>query len=80
MVSQLGNLTAQAQANQSASTSSITQLNNQLGAISGVSIDQETTNLMSYQRAYEAAARVVTTVDALTQSVLQMGVSAPSAP
>ncbi len=51
----------------------LTQLNDQLGAISGVSIDEETTNLMSYQRAYEAAARVVTTVDALTQAVLQMG-------
>jgi flagellar hook-associated protein 1 FlgK len=55
-------------------------LNDQLGAISGVSIDEETTNLVNYQRDYEAAARVVTTVDALTQSVLQMGESAPTAP
>ncbi|MFZ3264121.1 MAG: flagellar hook-associated protein FlgK [Terriglobales bacterium] len=80
LVSQIGNLTAQAQAENSASSSSLTQLNDQLGAISGVSIDEETTNLMNYQRSYEAAARVVTTVDALTQSVLQMGVSAPTAP
>jgi len=80
LVSQVGNLTAQAQANASASTSSLTQLNDQIGSISGVSIDEETTNLMNYQRAYQAAARVVTTVDALTQSVLQMGASAPSAP
>jgi flagellar hook-associated protein 1 FlgK len=80
MVSQIGNLTSHAQADASASSSSLTQLNNQLGAISGVSIDQETTNLLSYQRAYEAAARVITTVDALTQVALQMGVSAPAAP
>lgn len=80
LVSQVGNLTSEAQANASAGTSSLTQLNDQLGSISGVSIDEETTNLMSYQRAYEAAARVVTTVDALTQSVLQMGVDAPTAP
>ena len=80
LVSQVGNLAAQAQANESASTSSLTQLNNQLGAISGVSIDEETTKLMNYQRAYEAAARMVTTVDTLTQVVLQMGASAPSAP
>jgi len=80
LVSQTGNLTAQAQAEQSASTVSLNQLNDQLGAISGVSIDEETTNLMNFQRAYEAAARVVTTVDELTQSVLQMGAAAPSAP
>lgn len=80
LVSQVGNLTSQAQSDASASSSSLTQLNDQLGSISGVSIDEETTNLMNYQRAYEAAARVVTTVDALTQSVLQMGVSAPTAP
>jgi flagellar hook-associated protein 1 FlgK len=80
LVSQVGNLTSQAEANATAGTSTLNQLNDQLGAISGVSIDEETTNLMSYQRAYEAAARVVTTVDALTQATLQMGESAPTAP
>jgi flagellar hook-associated protein 1 FlgK len=80
LVAQVGNLTGKAQAEASASSSSLTQLNDQLGAISGVSIDEETTNLISYQRSYEAAARVVTTVDALTQVVLQMGASAQSAP
>jgi flagellar hook-associated protein 1 FlgK len=80
LVSSTGNLTSQAQAEVNASTVSLNQLNDQRGAISGVSIDEETTNLMNYQRAYEAAARIVTTVDELTQSVLQMGASAPTAP
>ncbi len=80
LVDQVGNLTSQAQTQVSATTTTLNQLNNQLGAISGVSIDEETTNLMNYQRAYEAAARVISTVDDLTQSVLQMGASAPSAP
>jgi flagellar hook-associated protein 1 FlgK len=80
LVSQVGNLTAQAQSESTASASSLTQLNDQRGAISGVSIDEESTNLISYQRSYEAAARVITTMDVLTQSVLQMGASAPSAP
>ncbi|MFZ0479802.1 MAG: flagellar hook-associated protein FlgK [Terriglobales bacterium] len=78
LVSQVGNLTSQAESNASAGTSSLTQLNDQLGAISGVSIDEETTNLMNYQNAYQAAARVVSTVDELTQTVLQMGASAAS--
>ena len=80
LVSLTGNLTSQAQSEVNASTVSLNQLNDQLGSISGVSIDEETTNLLSYQRAYEAAARIVTTVDELTQSVLQMGASAPTAP
>jgi flagellar hook-associated protein 1 FlgK len=80
LVSLTGNLTAQAQAEAAASTSSLNQLNDQLGAVSGVNLDEETTNLMNYQRAYEAAARVVTTVDELTQSVLDMGSGVTAAP
>jgi flagellar hook-associated protein 1 FlgK len=80
LVAQSGSLTAQAQAEVTASTGSLNQLNNQLGAVSGVNLDEETTNLMNYQRAYEAAARVVTTVDELTQSVLDMGSGVTGAP
>jgi len=80
LVSQTGNLTAQAQADVTASTSSLNQLNSQLGAESGVNLDEETTNLMNYQLAYQAAARVVSTVDSLTQSVLDMGSGVTAAP
>jgi flagellar hook-associated protein 1 len=80
LVSQTGNLTDQAQAEVTASTASLNQLNDQLGSVSGVNLDEETTNLMNYQRAYEAAARVVTTVDELTQSVLDMGSGVTAAP
>ena len=73
MVSQSGTLAAQAQAEVTASTTSINQLNDQLGAISGVSINEETTNLLNYQNAFSAAARVVSTVDQLTQTLLSMG-------
>lgn len=80
LVSQTGNLTSQANAEVTASTANLNQLNNQLGSITGVNVDEETTNLMNYQRAYEAAARVVTTVDELTQSVLDMGSGVTAAP
>lgn len=37
---------------------------------SGVSLDEEATNLIKYQRAYQAAARVVTTVDDMLDRVI----------
>ncbi len=80
LVAQTGNLTSQANAEVTASTANLNQLNNQLGSISGVNVDEETTNLMNYQRAYEAAARVVSTVDELTQSILDMGSGVTAAP
>ncbi|HTZ44591.1 MAG TPA: flagellar hook-associated protein FlgK [Jatrophihabitans sp.] len=41
-------------------TDSVDQL---VDSSSGVSIDEETTNLLTYQRAYQASSRVLTTVD-----------------
>ena len=73
LVFNVGNLTAQAQAEESASASTLNQLNDQRGGVSGVSIDEESANLLVYQRAFQAAARVVTTVDQLMQTVLTMG-------
>lgn len=80
LVAQSGNLAAQAQAEVTASTTSLNQLNDQLGAISGVSINEETANLLNYQNAFAAAARVVTTVDQMTQTVLDMGAGVTAAP
>jgi len=77
IVSQSGNLAAQAQAELDASTKSVNQLNDQLGTLSGVSINEETANLLNYQNAFTAAARVVTTVDQLTQTMLSMGAGVP---
>ncbi len=78
LVSQSGTLAAEAQAELNASTTSINQLNDQLGSISGVSINEETTNLLNYQNAFQAAARVVSTVDDLTQTVMNMGANTAS--
>ena len=38
----------------------------------GVSIDEETTNLIRFQHAYQASARVISVVDELTQTVMNM--------
>lgn len=40
--------------------------------ISGVSLDEEATHLIELQRSYEAAARMVTVVDELTKTVIDM--------
>jgi flagellar hook-associated protein 1 len=50
----------------------VNQLQNQRSSVSGVSIDEEMTNLTQYQRAYQAASEVVTVVNELFQSVIQM--------
>lgn len=73
IVAQSGNLASEAQATVTSTTTSLNQLNDQLGSISGVSINEETANLLNYQNSFAAAARVVSTVDALTTDVLDMG-------
>ena len=50
----------------------LTQLGDQRSSVSGVSIDEEMTNLIKFQRSYDAAARVVTTVDQLFQTIINM--------
>ena len=44
----------------------------QRDSVSGVNIDEEMTNLMMYQRAYQASAKIVTTVDTMIDTVLNM--------
>ena len=50
----------------------VAQLDNYRESISGVSLDEEMINLIKFQNAYAAAAKLVTTADELMQTVLQM--------
>jgi flagellar hook-associated protein 1 FlgK len=67
---------ANAKASSDASDLVMQQLSDQRASVSGVSLDEESANLIRYQRAYQASALVVTTVDELTQVVLAMGTAA----
>ena len=75
LVLQVGNLGANAQSDVTASNASLQQLTDQRSSVSGVSLDEETTNMIRYQRAYEAGARVVTTVDSMFTTLMNMGVT-----
>jgi flagellar hook-associated protein 1 FlgK len=56
----------------SSQTAVANMLSTQRGSVSGVNIDEEMTNLMGFQRAYEASAQLVTTVNQMMQTVLAM--------
>jgi flagellar hook-associated protein 1 len=73
LVYQVGDATSNASAQSSAIGQTLEQLTDQQSSVSGVSIDEETTNLIRYQTAYEAAARIVSTVQALSTVTLDMG-------
>ncbi|MBK7258351.1 MAG: flagellar hook-associated protein FlgK [Ignavibacteriae bacterium] len=50
----------------------LTQLNMQRDAVSGVSLDEEMTNMIKFQRAFDAAAKLVNTADEMFQTILNM--------
>jgi flagellar hook-associated protein 1 FlgK len=50
----------------------VLQVENYRESISGVSIDEETVNLIKYQNAYQAAAKLINTADEMMETVLAM--------
>jgi flagellar hook-associated protein 1 FlgK len=75
LVYQVGDATSNASTTSTAIGQNLLSLTNQQSSESGVNIDEETTNLIRYQTAYEAAARIVSTVQALDTVTLDMGSS-----
>jgi len=74
IVYQVGNDVSQAQSDSDAGSLMLTQLQDEQGSVEGVSTDEEASNLLTYQQAYQAAARVVTVVDDLTLVALNLGI------
>jgi len=77
IVFQVGNDTSNTSADADASTAILQQLQDQRGSISGVSLDEEAANLIQYQAAYQAAARIVSTVSSLMSDAVNLGLGAP---
>ncbi|MBU1022921.1 hypothetical protein KKB99_01440, partial [bacterium] len=69
----IGSLGSQAQTNDSQVINQgmlLGQLENQKLQISGVSIDEEALNMIQYQRAFEGAARVSSTLDSMIETII----------
>jgi flagellar hook-associated protein 1 FlgK len=74
-VSQLGSEALQARDNTESFALLVHQVANARESIQGVSLDEEMANLVKLQHAYDAAARVITTMDeALDVVIFRMGV------
>jgi flagellar hook-associated protein 1 FlgK len=72
LMSRIGNKVQETKFLHSSQQLVVTQLEAQKESISGVSLDEEMTRLMQYQQAYEAATKVVQTVDEMMQTVMNM--------
>jgi len=79
LVFQVGNDVSTAQANSTASSAMVQQLQNQISSVSGVDVDQESVNLVQYERAYQAAAQVSGIIDTLTATAINLGQSVTAA-
>jgi flagellar hook-associated protein 1 FlgK len=71
-VGQVGTVGSQANTQLTAATASLSQLTAQRDTESGVSVDEETINLVRFQQAYTAAAKVISTIDGLYATVMNM--------
>ena len=69
---QAGSDIANANANQTSDQQLLTQAQSLRSQISGVSLDAEATNLIQFQRSYQAVAKMVTVLDDLTNTLLNM--------
>jgi flagellar hook-associated protein 1 len=75
LVGKLGVETQQAATYESNYGLLVQQIENQRQSVQGVSLDEEMTNLVRFQNAYKAAARVITAMDEALQTIISgMGV------
>lgn len=74
LVSTLGASVSETTTQNTALTASVTQLQSQVNSLSGVSLDDEASNLEEFQRSYQAASQVFTILNSVMASALNLGV------
>jgi flagellar hook-associated protein 1 FlgK len=72
LVGAIGAATSDAMTNAEFQTSMVEQLENRREQISGVSLDEEMTNLMRFQHAYDASAQMIRVVEEMLDTVIGM--------
>ncbi|MBU4055080.1 MAG: flagellar hook-associated protein FlgK, partial [Proteobacteria bacterium] len=72
LMSEVGNSVQYASNNLSNHTAMVDQLSNYRESISGVSLDEEMVNLVKFQHAYSAAAKLISVVDEMLDTLLRL--------
>ncbi len=71
LIERVGNDVKTAQDEQSNDQTTVTAIGNQRQSVSGVSLDEEMTNLISFQRGYQASARTMTAMDQMLETLIE---------
>ena len=74
LVFQVGSQTSNTSADVDGSTQILQQLQDERGSISGVSLDEEAANVVQFQTAYQASARVISTIDSMLADAVNLGI------
>lgn len=72
LIFQVGNDVSSVTSQQTGVQATIQQLQDQIASVSGVSINEESTNLVQYEQAYQAAAQVASIIASLTSTTISM--------
>jgi flagellar hook-associated protein 1 FlgK len=72
LVFKVGNDVSTAQINQQSGSLVLQQIQNLQGGVSGVDINEEAANLIRFQNAYQASAKIASTIDSLMQTAINM--------
>lgn len=73
LVSQVGNMARQTEVTSTAQQNLIAQTRKAQQSVSGVNLDEEASNLLRYQQAYQASGKMMQIASTLFQSVLELG-------
>ena len=68
-----GTKAREAQISSTAADAAVTQATNSQQSVSGVNLDEEATNLLRYQQAYQASGKVMQVASTLFDTLLSLG-------
>lgn len=72
MLTEIGNKIQEAEFLEQSQSLIVAQLQNQKDTVTGVSLDEEMTRLIQFEQAYQAAAKVINTVDEMVNTILSL--------